>query len=188
MMETDYIKRLIEAFYNGETTAMEEKELKDYFTSEDVAEELLQDKIVFLEMQNEDTIDVPVGLEAKLSSLIDELAEKEKINTKTNKRSLLPWIGSAAACIALFISIGLYFNQKPQENKILSTLHTTTSVQPFNTLPDSDETYKEAEKALTLLAVNFNKGVGQLEVVSSNLDKANEILNKAFNNKKNKES
>jgi hypothetical protein len=38
----------------------------------------------------------------------------------------------------------------------------------------------EAQKALLLVSRNFNKGLNQLAMVSQELDKSNQILNKTF--------
>ena len=48
-MKTSEIKKLVEAFYNGETTIEEEKLLLSYFQGEDVAEELLTASLLLTE-------------------------------------------------------------------------------------------------------------------------------------------
>ena len=55
-MKTSEIKKLVEAFYNGETTIEEEKLLLSYFQGEDVAEELLKEKDLFLNLYQSCTI------------------------------------------------------------------------------------------------------------------------------------
>ncbi len=192
-MKTNDIKILLEAFYNGETNADEERLLMEYFKGEDVAEERKDDQTIFLAMYEAEPIDVPLSLESKLNSLVDELAEKEnqeavkvEMKPQMNRRAMWTWIGSAAAGVAILISAGLFFSKSttsiPDEPVV-------AHVQPDQELSEADkQAVKEAEEALILLSSKFNKGVNQLALVSSNIDKTNEILNKAFNRKKDKES
>jgi hypothetical protein len=188
-MKTDEIKIMLDAFYNGETTAGEELKLLKYFSREDVAEELLDEKDVFLSMFQAEPIGVPPALEPKLESLIDNLASKEEKSTEikagTNRKHLLRWAGSAAACIALLISVTFYFNNKPDA----SQPPVSPEQQTTENLSEADKkALKEAEDALILLSSNFNKGVSRLAIVSSSFDKSNEILSKTLNRKKDKES
>ncbi|MBK5721721.1 hypothetical protein JGH11_12650 [Dysgonomonas sp. Marseille-P4677] len=187
-MKTDEIKLLIEAFYNGETNAEEEQILLNYFSSEDIAEELLNEKDLFLQMCKKEPIDIPSDLESKLGKLIDELDKNERIQINTHKpriNRLIGWVAGAAACIAILVSITFYFNQKPNvADPSMAGTH-----DQLETLSSKDkETLKEAEDALILLSSKFNKGIDQLAVVSNNLDKTNELLNKTLKRKKDKES
>ena len=91
-MKTSEIKKLVEAFYNGETTIEEEKLLLSYFQSEDVAEELLKERDLFLDLYKSEPIDVPLHLEAKLGTLIDELAAKETVKVELKPASKKKYI------------------------------------------------------------------------------------------------
>ena len=184
-MSTDKIKKLIEAFYKGETSTQEELDLLEYFNCENVAEELLNEKEFFIELYNAQSIEVPAMLESNLSNLIDTFAQEKGIKPKKNKKYLLVWFSSVAASIALLISIGLYLNNKPS---IKDTQIAEKGIELKDTFTNPDDAYIEAQRALTLVSSNFNKGMNQLAVVSVNFDKTNEILNKSLNRKKNKES
>lgn len=187
-MNTDNIKKLIEAFYNGETTAEEEQILKDYFNGDNIAEELEEEKDIFVQLYDAKPIEVPSTLKPRLENLIDDLAAQEKEEVvisepKQSKRHLMRWIGSIAAGVAILISAGIYFKGKSNINPSINEY-----TQMKDTYSDPEEAYKEAQKALALVSSNFNKGVSQVNVVSESLDKTNEILNKTFNRKNNKES
>ena len=54
MRTTDEIRELIERFYDGMTDEAEEKWLKTYFSSGEVAEELKSEKTMFLALQQVD--------------------------------------------------------------------------------------------------------------------------------------
>ncbi len=193
-MKTNDIKILLEAFYNGETNADEERLLMEYFKGEDVAEELKDEQAIFLAMYEAEPVDVPLSLELKLSSLVNELSEKESKETEkvemkpqTNRRIMWTWIGSAAAGVAILISAGIFFSKSETTIPGEPVVAQQQSGQPEMSEADK-KAVKEAEDALILLSSKFNKGVNQLAVVSSNIDKTNEILNKTFNRKKDKES
>lgn len=180
-MDTSEIKKLIEAFYNGETSTEEEQKLSDYFNGDNIDKELQDEGKLFLDMYKKEPIETPSMLEQKLGNLIDELSQQEKAKNKPNKTRLWARIGSIAAGLALLISVGIYMNKEKT---------TTTPDNPnlANTeISEEDrQKMKEAQDALLLLSSNFNKGVKQLASVSDNLDKTNDILNKTFNTKNEK--
>lgn len=115
-------------------------------------------------------IKVPDGLEARLEALIDNLADAEKLSKRKAKQMRL-WMAGAAASIALFVSIGLHHLP---ENKSPDTM------AQIGTNIDPEIACMEAQKALLLVSLNFNKGLNQLAMVSQELDKSNQILNKTF--------
>jgi hypothetical protein len=119
-----------------------------------------------------DEIEVPAGLESKLESLIDRLAEKEEQSKRKGEQIRL-WIVSAAASMALLISVGVLLHSK-NEN------HSPVAAQKGNTMVDPEMAYQEAEKALTLVSLNFNKGMDQLAIVTNEIEKSNTILNKTL--------
>lgn len=194
-MKTNDIKILLEAFYNGETSADEDRILMEYFKGEDVAEELKDEQTVFLAMYEAEPVDVPLSLESKLDSLVDELAGKESTETvkvemrpQTNRRMMWTWIGSAAAGVAILISAGIFFSKPTTAIPDEPAVAQQQQLGQTEMSEADKQAVKEAEQALILLSSKFNKGVNQLAVVSSNIEKTNEILNKAFNRKKDKES
>lgn len=183
-MDINRIKILLQDFYDGETSPEEEKILSDYFKSERVADELAQEKEIFLHLYNsENTIDVPPTLEVKLENLIDGLAnEQKKIETKPKSRKLVIWIGSVAASVAILLSVGLYFKENQHETVIL--VQKENQIKDNKVTTSEEASIEEAQKALVLLAQNFNKGVNQINRVSENIEKTNKILDKTFNRKK----
>ena len=111
---------------------------------------------------------IPDGLEARLEQLIDNLAEQEK---QTKRRRLWVSTFSAAAGIALLLSIGVFFYPK-------QTGHWQLTAQAE--IENPERAYIETLKALEKVSVNFNKGMDQLAGVSEKLDKTNHILDKTF--------
>ena len=118
----------------------------------------------------DEEITIPEGLEAKLEQLIDGLAEQE---TQKKRRRL--WIGSvsAAASIALLLSIGLFFHTRQPNDWRLTA----------GNIENPELAYFEAQKALEKVSVNFNKGMNQFAFASEKMGKTNQILDKTLNTK-----
>ena len=51
-MKVNEIERLLARYYDGETSETEEKELKRFFTEEDVPAHLLAEKEIFMQLQH----------------------------------------------------------------------------------------------------------------------------------------
>ena len=117
-------------------------------------------------------IPIPEGLEERLSAKIDEW-EKEEKQQKT-QRHRLPRILSytaAAACVALVLGVGIHFLS---QDKYMNLAEQDTYQDPM-------VAQEEAQKALTLLAVNLSKGMGHLEKAKALSDKTEETLNEQLN-------
>ena len=174
-MSNNDIKKMIDAFYNGETNKEDEQILRNYFNSNDVVDELQNEKTLFLQLYENDEVEVPPTLEKKLTKTIDRLERQEKeqfIRRKTLKRLWIQAV-SVAAGVALLISIGLFSNRENAESQIDTA---------FAQLSEEDrQKIREAEEALLLLSSTFSKGIEQMALVSANLDKAITILNNSIN-------
>jgi hypothetical protein len=116
-----------------------------------------------------DQIEIPADLESRLGALIDDLAEKEKQSTRKVRQMWL-WTAGIAASIALFFSAGLFFYSH-RENR------TPIVAQTVNPATDPDIACLEAQKALALVSVNFNKGLNQLAMAKDEIEKSNKKLN-----------
>lgn len=184
-MKTEYIQKLLDAYYNGESTKDDENILMKYFRSDEVAPELEDERTVFLQLS--DSVDeVPFNpmLGSKLDALITDLATQEektaisnRVPTTNKKKYVLFWAVSAAACIAILFSIGFFIinkNDVQQPNVVAQT-------ELKDTFSDPDEAYAEAEKALLLVSKNLNKGLDQLALAQENIHKSTEIVNKSLN-------
>ena len=116
----------------------------------------------------DEEITIPDGLEAKLEQLIDGLAEQEM---QTKRRRLWTGVFSAAAGIALLLSIGVFFPPKQPRDLQLTAQN----------IENPELAYVETLKALEKVSANFNKGTDQLAFVSGKIEKTNNILDKTFN-------
>ena len=116
-------------------------------------------------------IPIPEGLEERLSAKIDQWEQEEQ---KAQHRRSLPravrYI-AAAASVALVIGVGFHLmNQEKSE-----------TLAEQDTYQDPVKAQQEAERALTLLAVNLNKGMGHLEKAKALSDKAEQNMYEQLN-------
>lgn len=96
-MELQAIEKLLDKYFDAETTIAEEKDLKLYFSSPDVAPHLEQYRPLFgyFSQQGEQKFDKTVPLKTK--------------------RHYAAWI-SVAASVVLFSGLLTFYNSQPQED------------------------------------------------------------------------
>ena len=107
-MKVNEIERLLTRYYDGETSETEEKELKRFFTEEDVPAHLLAEKEIFMQLAAQPAPEIPEGLESRLSRKIDQwdTGERRTLKIKKHTRVLrLQWIGSIAASLRRTVPI-----------------------------------------------------------------------------------
>lgn len=171
-MKVSDIEKLLVRYYDGDTTEAEEKELKQFFTEEDVPAHLLAEKELFLQIAAQPEPKVPEGLEDKLSHQIDEWETRERREIKVKKHTRIirmQWIGSVAASLLILFSVGMYM-YKP---------HTPTNQQ--DTCATPEEAYAEAQKALLMFSSTLNKGIKQVEAAQETTEKMQENVNQQLN-------
>ena len=131
------MEALLEKYFEGETSIAEENELKNYFSSSNVASHLEQYKPLFgyfVEAKNE-----------KFEKNISFISKKKK----------MAWL-SIAATIVVMIGIGTYtfLNVNDvKENKELGTYE------------DPKEALEATQKALAMLSNNVNTGIEGMQYI-----------------------
>ena len=158
MKDYNHIERLLERFYNAETSEREEQDLKDFFRHGEVPPHLLAEKKMFLQLHASDT---PKGMEERLGNLIDQWELSEQKTQKKHRIFHLQWIGSIAASLLLVIGISLHFHE-PQRKDTCAT---------------PEEAYAHAEKALVMFSEALNKGIRPIQ----DMEKTNENIRKQIN-------
>lgn len=122
-----------------------------------------------LNLKTLEQIPIPDGLEERLSAKIDEW-EKEEKKQKAKRRSLFPKTlryTTAAASVVLVIGVGIHLLS---QDKYMDMAEQDTYQDPM-------QAKMEAERALNLLAMNLNKGMGHLEKAKALSDKTEQKLN-----------
>lgn len=135
-MELHTIEKLVEKYFSGETSIAEEKQLKDYFSSPDVAPHLEQYRAVFgyfrQAKQEQFTKTVPL---------------------QPRKRSYVVWI-TVAASVAVLLGTFYIMNQKPEQP------------QDLGTFDNPELAFEETQKALNMVSENVNEGVKSINYVN----------------------
>lgn len=135
-MAYNKIEILVEKYFQGETSIAEEIELKDYFSSSDVAQHLEQFQPLF-----------------GYFSQAKEQKFKQEIPLQSKKRNVA-WL-SIAASVAVLLGIGTftYFNYNSAEQ------------QDLGSYDDPEVALRETQKALALLSENVNVGIESVQYV-----------------------
>lgn len=137
-MALDNIEKLIEKYFEGATTLAEEKELKAYFSSDNVAPSLEQYKSLF-------------GYTAQ--------AKQEKFSgvlpLKVQKRNTVLWL-SVAASVVVLLGVGFFtFNHYSQPVS-----------EDFGTYDDPEAAFRETQKALEMISQSVNEGIESMDYLS----------------------
>ena len=121
-----------------------------------------------LNLKTLEQIPIPEGLEERLSAKIDEWEREEK---KPRRRiSVLRYV-AAAACFALVFGVGFHLLNQNIE----------TNLAEQDTYQDPVKAQQEAERALNMLAMNLNKGMGHLEKAKALSDKTEQSFYEKLN-------
>lgn len=122
-----------------------------------------------LNLKTLEQIPIPEGLEERLSAKIDEW-EKEEKQQEAKHRSLFQKTlryTAAAASVVLVVGVGIHLLS---QDKYMDLAEQDTYQDPM-------QAKMEAERALNLLAMNLNKGMGHLEKAKALSDKTEQTLN-----------
>ena len=135
-MELNRIETLLEKYFQGETSVKEEKELKKYFSSSDVAQHLEHYTPLFVYFA-----------EAK------EQKSSHKLPLQTKKRNVM-WLSIAASVVVLIgISTFTYF-------------HSPTEKEDLGTYENPEAAFEATQKALSMLSKNVNVGIESVSYIN----------------------
>nr|WP_315225028.1 hypothetical protein [uncultured Flavobacterium sp.] len=150
-MELNNIENIIEKYFQGETSIAEEKQLKDYFSSSNVAQHLEQYKPIF-----------------GYFSQVKEQKSTQEIPLQTKKRNVA-WL-SIAASVAVLLGIGTF--------SYVSEKNTTTVVaqSELGTYDNPEEALEATQKALALLSNNVNVGIESVQYIKEYEQSKNKIF------------
>ncbi|WP_028897226.1 anti-sigma factor [Prevotella sp. HUN102] len=159
MMKTEDIKDLLERFYEGNTTEEEERALKEYFSANDIAEELKPEQVFFRALNTDDAT-VPDRLEERLERQINQWNRVEKTVRRSATRISLRWIVGVAASLLILFSIGIFVSRQGKEDNL-------SSIEQADTYDNPEDASAEAARALTKFSKSLNKGLGTLEKITN---------------------
>ena len=150
-MEFNKIEDLLEKYFQGETSIAEEKELKDYFSSPNVAQHLEQYKPMF-----------------GYFSQVKEQKSTQTIPLKTKKQNVA-WL-SIAASVVVLLGVGTYFYVS-EKNAAPAVAQTE-----LGTYDDPEEALAATQKALALLSSNVNVGIESVQYIKEYEQSKNKIF------------
>jgi len=134
-MELVQIEQLLNKYLEGNTSIAEERELKTYFSSNNVALHLQPYKSMFGYFKNQ-----------------EEIQFTKILPLQPRKRNVVKWIGIAASFIVLFGTALFYMKlNEPNEN--------------LGTYDDPEVALIETQKALEMLSENVSYGVESFVVL-----------------------
>ncbi|WP_026727575.1 hypothetical protein [Flavobacterium denitrificans] len=150
-MELDRIENILEKYFQGETTIAEEKELKEYFSSPNVAQHLEQYQPIF-----------------GYFSQVKQQKSMQEIPLQTKKRNVA-WLSIAASAVVL-LGVGTYF--------FVSEKNAAPAVaqSELGTYDDPEEALAATQKALALLSNNVNVGIESVQYINEYEQSKNKIF------------
>src|SRR5690606_26536679 len=135
-MELHNIKKLLEKYLDGQTTIQEEKELKQYFSSESIAPELMPYQDMFRYFSKERHV---------------ETEREFTIKQKSTKK----WLWMAASVVVL-LGVSLTFLKQPVQ---------PVQPDDLGTFDNPEIAFEETQKVLQLVAENLNRGKQKIEYI-----------------------
>lgn len=155
MESLDEIRRMLDRFYQGQTTLEEEKILEEYFSSTTVPEEFIPDKDLFQSFKEGDnSVFVPTDLNQKIVASIDQVERKA---TRTRRISVFSLSGLAAGLI-IMIAVYLFYIRTDRPSLLATN-------QMVDTYEDPMDAYEEAKRTLAYVSTKLNSGTSELEHV-----------------------
>ena len=158
-MNAEELNRLLEKYYNGETTVEEEVALKEYFTGNDIPEGYETEKMIFGYYSGTVLIPEPAhGFEARILEGIDKAHRKSR--NEAVRKSFFPYLSAAAGLLILFGSYFFFIHRN----------------EPIDTFSNPEIAYSETVKILFDVSAKLNQGTRTLKPVG----KITEMTSKSF--------
>lgn len=151
-MELNKIEDILEKYFQGETSIAEENQLKEYFSSPNVAQHLEQYKPMF-----------------GYFSQAKEQKSTYEIPLQSKKRNVA-WL-SIAASVVVLLGIGTYFFMSEQKEATA-----VASQTELGTYDNPEEALKATQKALALLSNNVNVGIESVQYIKEYEQSKNKIF------------
>lgn len=153
-MSFQTIEKLLQKYFEGDTSLHEEEQLKSFFQQDDVPPHLMSLKELFLTYSREKEIEV---LDKQFDNDIMSHIESEGIiSMKRKRRTTIYMISGIAASILILITFFLYIN-------IL-----TKSIE--DTFSDPQIAYNEAKNIMLFVSEKLNRGTEPLNNAITKVD------------------
>ena len=147
-MNWQEIEKLLERYYEGDTTLGEERLLKEWFGRDDVPAHLgaAKDQFLYLESQANPG-ELTDGFDQKV---LEEITEPPLAKIVSLNRPWIYWISGAAATALIVVAVLVQFNPF---GKTIS-----------DTYSDPSLAYEEAKKVMLFVSSKLNKGTENIQI------------------------
>lgn len=143
-METKEIAKLLQKYFNGESTCEEERTLETYFRSGNIADEFTEYKDFFVGISELANTSDNSNIEEEIMDYILETENREK----TRYRWLWQTVTGIAASVIIILGGFLFYQQQQKPFK--------------DSFEDPKEAYAYAQQTLQFVSVKYNKGLAGL--------------------------
>lgn len=165
-MDYQLIEELLDQYFEGTTSLEEEKQLKHFFTYEEVPVHLqsLQPLFVHLQQSSEEVLGADFD-----QSLLEQLEGKQE--AKIRRLSVKTWMSRAAAIILIAAAGWWYFTPTPPP--------TTAGIDWSKyEVQDPEEAFKLTQMALLKASTELNQGANTAAREVSNLKEIGQFFKK----------
>jgi hypothetical protein len=163
-MNTDEVKKLLEKYYEGDSSIDEELILKEFFSRDEMPEEFKAERDIFCYFLQSSGMPLPSGgFTDRIISAVDDADIRLK---RSDRRRIFRIVTGIAASILIIAGSYLYFNYRSEQ---------------ADTYSNPELAYNEAMKILVDVSVRLNRGtmeLGKVGMMQDVLDKSLETLNK----------
>jgi hypothetical protein len=147
-MNRGELNRLIEKYYNGDSTDVEEQGLRELFQGDDAPDGYEAEKAIFGYLASEREIPEPsFDFETRILAGID--ASESEMKPQKLRKNILPYLSAAATVLILFGSWFFFIHRSETED----------------TFTDPAIAYSETMKILLDVSAKMNRGAMALEPV-----------------------
>lgn len=166
-MTTQQIHELLDKYFEGQTTLVEEAQLKAYFQNGEVATSLAMYSDFFQFLDQEKTPTLRADFE---TDLITQL-KGPNTSTRTAKIRQLPGMLLRIAAM-LVLLVGLYFLMPKQDTPLTAAEFDWSKAEPQT----EEEAFEQTKAALELLASKLNGGAKTASDHLHQVEKLNDIF------------
>lgn len=171
-------KQLLDKYFEGETTLEEEAQLRQYFQSEEIP----QDLEVYRPLFSYFTEPIPSYSEKAEAKLLQALEAEEQSSDRKEKSANIRRMGglrlwAAAASIALLLSLGFWWIQPAKPAAVVAETESSAEIDWSKYEVESPEVaYQNMSKAFNLVANKMEEGKEQTRKGFKEIHEAQEKL------------
>lgn len=147
-MSSQRIEKILQKYYQGETSLVEERQLREYFLKEELPHHLSELRDQFEMFELEGTEELPATFDEELFSEI----EKQERGRKASKRTMIYYISGVAATVLILITV--FFNFIPfNSNKQYTD-------------QEAEVAFTETSRILYFVSDKFNQGTHSMKKIA----------------------